>query len=191
MSCTEPRQDLTPSTAWFLRGSAILLLMLAGCSAQRPRPAPLPPPPPVPAPVTQPAPPTEIQPVPPLAPPAPAAAGPKLPPPTFSRTHDELRRQAAHRLMAANPDRVYAGASPPILLAIPVLEVELNRDGSIKKIDVIRRPGQAPETVQMAIEAMHRAAPFGEVGHLSRPWKFSETFLFNDDRRFKPRTLDF
>lgn len=93
--------------------------------------------------------------------------------------------------MAANPDKVYAGASPPVLLAIPVLEIELNRDGSIKKIDVIRRPGQALDTVQMAIDALHRAAPFGEVGHLSRPWKFSETFLFNDERRFKPRTLDF
>lgn len=141
--------------------------------------------------MTQPSPPTEVQPTPPVVPPAQTSAAPKLPPPTFSRNHDELRKQAAHRLMAANPERVYAGTPPPILLAIPVLEIELNRDGSIKKIDVIRRPGQAQETVQMAIEALQRAAPFGDVGHLSRPWKFSETFLFNDERRFKPRTLDF
>jgi len=28
------------------------------------------------------------------------------------------------------------------------------------------------------------------VSHLPRPWKFIETFLFDDDRKFKPRTLD-
>ena len=38
--------------------------------------------------------------------------------------------------------------------------------------------------------AVHRAAPFGDVSRLPRPWKFVETFLFDDDRRFKPRTLD-
>jgi hypothetical protein len=71
-----------------------------------------------------------------------------------------------------------------------VLEVELNGDGSVRRIDVLRRPGQAPETLQMAIDAVRRAAPFGDVSRLPRPWKFSETFLFNDERKFKPRTLD-
>jgi hypothetical protein len=26
--------------------------------------------------------------------------------------------------------------------------------------------------------------------HLKKPWKFAEVFLFDDNRRFKPRTLD-
>jgi hypothetical protein len=55
---------------------------------------------------------------------------------------------------------------------------------------MLRKPGQAPDTLQLAIDAMRRAAPFGDVSRLPRPWKFSETFLFNDDRKFKPRTLD-
>jgi hypothetical protein len=42
----------------------------------------------------------------------------------------------------------------------------------------------------MAKEALHRAAPFGSVSHLPRPWRFNETFLFNDQRQFKPLTLD-
>jgi hypothetical protein len=28
------------------------------------------------------------------------------------------------------------------------------------------------------------------VRQLPKPWKFTEVFLFNDDRQFKPRTLD-
>ena len=82
------------------------------------------------------------------------------------------------------------GKPQPLLLAIPVLEIELNGDGSIRNISVIRQPGQARDTVQLAIDALRRAAPFGDVSRLPRPWKFIETFLFNDDRRFKPRTLD-
>jgi len=186
VSSTEPGQDLPPAPSHLLRSAAALVLLLAGCSAP-PHPPVLPR-----APVAAPKPPAvETRPAAPLVPPAHGTPGPKLPPPTASRTHDELRRQAAHRLMAANPERVYAGVVPPILLAIPVLEVELHGDGQIKRIDILRRPGQAPETLQMAIDALHRAAPFGDVSRLPRPWKFSETFLFNDERRFKPRTLDF
>jgi hypothetical protein len=69
-------------------------------------------------------------------------------------------------------------------------DIELHADGSIKNIDVMRRPSQAHDTTQMAIDAVKRAAPFGDVSKLPKPWRFAEAFLFNDDRRFKPRTLD-
>lgn len=117
-------------------------------------------------------------------------ARPTLGPPKAVGSHEELRHQAALRLVAANPEHSYMGEVPPVLLAIPVLEVELFSDGRVKHVHVLRRPGQAAETVQLAIDAVHRAAPFGDVRHLPRPWKFTETFLFNDQRRFKPRTLD-
>lgn len=120
-----------------------------------------------------------------------AAAKPlALAAPKPNRTRDELRLQAAHRLVAASPEQCYTGNSPPILLAIPVLEVELHQDGSVKRIQVIRHPKQAHDTVQLAIAAVHRAAPFGNVAQMPKPWLFNETFLFNDERRFKPRTLD-
>jgi hypothetical protein len=159
------------------------LLALAGCSGPR-------------------------TPVPPLSTtqppgPAPSTASPEVPskapgqpeplvlePPKPVRTAVELRLQAAYRLIVANPDRVYMGEVPEPLLAIPVLEVELYSDGRIKQIHVLRKPGQALDTVQLAIDAVHRAAPFGDVSRMPKPWKFSETFLFNDQRRFKPRTLD-
>lgn len=132
---------------------------------------------------------------PPSAPPGarpapPAAPRGNLPAPNAARNWDEVRAQAAKRLVAANPGLTYSGTPPDILLAIPVLEVELNGDGSIRRIEVLREPRQAKDTIQLAIDAMRRAAPFGSVSHLPRPWKFAETFLFNDERKFKPRTLD-
>lgn len=114
----------------------------------------------------------------------------RLPAPTPVRNWNELRLQAAHRLVAANPDGTYLGVVPETLLAIPVLEIELNGDGSVRRIVVLRPPRQAKDTIEIAAEAVRRAAPFGDVSRLPRPWKFVETFLFDDDRRFKPRTLD-
>ncbi len=114
----------------------------------------------------------------------------KLPPPRISRNWAEVRRQAAERLVAANPDGTYMDKPPFMLLAIPVMTVELNADGSVRTISVMRHPSQAPETVQLAIQAIQHAAPFGDVSKLPKPWKFNETFLFKEDRRFKPMTLD-
>ena len=126
--------------------------------------------------------------------PSPAAALPAgksaLGAPRAVRSWAEVRQQAAERMVAANPDITYVGKVPDQLLAIPVLEIELNGDGSIRKIEVLRPPRQAKETLQTAADAVRRAAPFGDVSKLPRPWKFVETFLFDDNRKFKPRTLD-
>jgi len=132
-------------------------------------------------------------PVAPVAPPAPAGpAVADLPPSSAvaATDWDRYRLRAALRLMEANPGRVYTAPAPDPLLAIPVLEIELNGDGSVRHIRVQREPRQAKDTIQLAIDAVHRAAPFGSVAHLPRPWRFTEVFLFDDDRRFKPRVLD-
>ena len=113
-----------------------------------------------------------------------------LPPLAGVRNWEQYRLQAARRLVEANPGNTYMGTPPDILLAIPVLEVELNGDGSIRRIEVLRYPGQARDTTQIAIDALRRAAPFGDVSRLPKPWRYTETFLFDDARRFKPRTLD-
>jgi len=101
-----------------------------------------------------------------------------------------VRLQAARRLVAANPDITYMGRPQDVLLAIPVLTIELNADGSIRRLDVMRYPKQARDTVEIAKDAVRRAAPFGDVSRLPKPWKFNETFLFSDQRKFKPMTLD-
>jgi hypothetical protein len=115
---------------------------------------------------------------------------PGLAPAARARNWAEFHRIAALRMVAANRDGTYTGDVPEPLLAIPVLEIELNADGSIRRIQVTRQPTQATDTVQLAIEAVRRAAPFGDVSHLPKPWRWSEVFLFDDERRFKPRTLD-
>ena len=126
-----------------------------------------------------------------IAPPPVTAQGKAaLGPPRPVRSWADVRQQAAERMVAANPDITYVGKVPDQLLAIPVLEIELNGDGSIRKIEVLRPPRQAKETLQTAADAVRRAAPFGDVSKLPKPWKFVETFLFDEQHKFKPRTLD-
>jgi hypothetical protein len=160
---------------WF--AAVLSVVWLAGCSVPTP-PAPVAVAVPVrPAPGPSPS---------PIAAPQPA----RLPAPGAVRNWTEVRLQAARRLVAAHPNGTYTGDVPDPLLAIPVLEIELNGDGSVRRIDVLRVPSQATDTVQLAIDAVRRAAPFGDVSRLPKPWHFTETFLFDDERKFKPRTLD-
>jgi hypothetical protein len=114
----------------------------------------------------------------------------QLAPPATPRNFDELQLQFARRLVAAHPDGTYSTPVPERLLAIPVLEVELNADGSVRRINVLRRPTTGDEATQLAVAAVRRAAPYGNVSKLPKPWIVVETFLFNDELRFKPRTLD-
>jgi len=108
----------------------------------------------------------------------------------IARNWDEYRMQAARRIVASNPTISHTGTVQQPSLAIPVLDVELNADGSVRNISVMREPSQAKDTTRIAIDAVRRAGPFGDVSRLPKPWRFSEAFLFNDDRRFKPRSLD-
>ncbi len=170
---------IEPLRRW---GARLLALSLAACSSSVPQREPSPWPAPVPAPGSTSSTDRATSPS--------AGTHAKLAPATVSRNWDEFRKQAGRRLVAANPQLSYTGVVPDILLAIPVITVELNSDGSIRRMEVMRHPTQAQDTTQLAMDALRRAAPFGDISRLPKPWKFNETFLFNDDRLFKPRSLD-
>ena len=177
MRCIEPTASILVPCAARLAAPALALALSLGIVACAPIQAPV-----TPAPTQAPA----QRPV-----PVPAAAAPK-PSEPLARDWVHYHRLAAQRLVQANPDRSYMGPVPEPLKGIPILEVELNADGSVRQITVQRRPrpADAQHTTQLAIDAVRRAAPFPPVSHLPKPWKYSEVFLFNEQDLFKPRTLD-
>jgi hypothetical protein len=99
------------------------------------------------------------------------------------------RIAAAKKIVQANRDHTFVGDLPESLASIPVLEVSLNADGSVRAIHVLRTPHFYPETIEMATQAVRRAAPFGAVDHLPKPWVFNETFLYNDALKFQLHSL--
>jgi hypothetical protein len=122
----------------------------------------------------------------------PVPVGAALPPPVAARSWSEFRLNAGQRLVAAHPDTSYTGDPPAILFGIPVIETELAADGSIRSLRAVRVPTdpEARDTVQLAMAAIRRAAPYGDMTRLEPPWKWVEAFLFDDRRHFKPQSLD-
>ncbi len=99
------------------------------------------------------------------------------------------RVQVAKKIMQANSGATFSGALPDPMASIPIIEISLNADGSIRGLDVTRTPRFQPQTVQLAMTAIRLASPFGSVAHLPQPWVFNETFLFNDDLQFQLHSL--
>ncbi len=120
----------------------------------------------------------------------PAAAAPAAP--AVPKNMDEFKKVAARKMLAANPDVTYGGKPQQMLFGIPILEIELNDDATVKNISVVRPPANeaAAGTVDIAMEAIRKAAPYGDISKLPKPVKWTEVFLFNDNKKFKPRSLD-
>lgn len=99
------------------------------------------------------------------------------------------RFRAARLITEANPGATYDTRVPDPVYAIPVVEVELNADGSVRNVSIMRTPTTDPALAPAAVAAVRRVANFGPVGNLPQPWRFSEVFLYNEDKRFQLRTL--
>lgn len=99
------------------------------------------------------------------------------------------RVQVAKKIMQMNESMTFSGTVPDPLASIPVIEISLHSDGSIRGLSVSRTPRFHVETVQLAMAAIRRAAPFASVTHLPQPWVFNETFLFNDAFKFQLHSL--
>lgn len=105
------------------------------------------------------------------------------------RTWAEYRRRAAQIMMASNPGGTFAGPGPEQWYGIPVVQVMLNADGSVRNVDFMRQSKVGPETNNMALQAVRRVASFGPVSNLPQPWQFNETFLYNDNLKFQLVTI--
>lgn|GEM_PF-321358 len=207
MPCTEVNTAAEQCRAGSsVKWTAVVALaaLVAGCATPAPPPAPSPASPAGAPSAQRPAAPAPQTPraAAPAPSPAPAAAptasgvdlGPRvaLPAAPTVRTWDEFKRQAGRRMVAASPQATYMGKPPPMLFGIPILEIELNGDGSVRSISVTRPPANpdAVNTIDYAMEAVRRGAPYGDISKLPKPWKWTEVFLFNEKRQFKPRSLD-
>jgi hypothetical protein len=108
---------------------------------------------------------------------------------SLARDMQSYRALVGQKIVQSNSGVTFSGKLPDPLAAIPVIEITLNADGSIRGLDVRRAPRFYPETSQTAMDAIRRAAPFGSVAHLPQPWIFNETFLFNDALKFQVLSL--
>lgn len=138
----------------------------------------------------------------PPPPPAPPPSKPEPPPPPVSlpapdpepalvsqaRTALDYRHDAATHLYQHNAHRIFKGKLPPLLYAVGVLQVQLDRRGRIVHTSWMRAPVHAPEVMQEIERTVQLAAPFPaplRLGHVT----YTETWLWHKSGRFQLHTL--
>ena len=99
------------------------------------------------------------------------------------------RVDAARHLYQHNAQRIYSGKLPPMLYAIGVLEVELDRAGRVRRLHWLRRPSHAPEVVAEIERTVHAAAPFPAPAQVRDKLVYTDTWLWDKSGRFQLDTL--
>lgn len=111
------------------------------------------------------------------------------PPPT--RTLDAYKADVARHVMQRNPERVFEGELPPMLPAVVVLNITVDRAGQLLEVQVQRSRDQGASEVALA--SLRRSGPLPPPDGLGPAhadlMTFSETFLFGERYRFQLRTL--
>lgn len=120
-----------------------------------------------------------------VMPPAPIPA----PPPT--RTLDAYKADVARHVMQRNPERIFEGQLPPMLPAVVVLNITVDRAGQLLEVRVQRSRDQGASEVALA--SLRRSGPLPPPDGLGPQhadlMTFSETFLFGERYRYQIRTL--
>jgi protein TonB len=103
---------------------------------------------------------------------------------------DDYKTQVARHVIEHNPERNYNGILPPLLPAIVVLRITVDRDGQVQ--DVFVQRSRDPDASAIAMASLRRSAPLPPPRALAQGTDgltFSETFLFADSDRFQLRSL--
>lgn len=122
------------------------------------------------------------------APPGAAGAAPAAVPSSAAATPRAYRQDAARHLYGLNAQRIYQGKLPPLLYAIGVLEVDIDRNGRVTALRWMRAPRHAPEVVAEIERTVRAAAPFPVPARMQRV-TYTDTWLWDKSGSFQLDTL--
>jgi protein TonB len=134
------------------------LAWLAGCSS---------PPPPGPAPSSR----AQVP-----APTVPSLAG---------RRVSQATSEKAYRVDA---DNIFKGKLPPMLYAIAVVETDVDANGNVRAVRMLRAPDHAPEVTARVRELIHKASPLPAPARLGTV-RYVDTWLMDKSGKFQLDTL--
>ena len=103
---------------------------------------------------------------------------------------DTYKTEVAQHVVRHNPEHIFSGQLPPLLPAIVVLRITVDRDGQLQ--DVVVQRSRDPDASAVAVASMRRSAPLPrpqELASATGNLTFSETFLFADHERYQLRSL--
>ena len=119
--------------------------------------------------------------------PAPAAAAP-APAVSLARNPKDYRRDAASHLYALQPGKIYKGRLPPMLYAVGVLNVDIDRRGQVQAVHWQRAPKHAPEVMAEIEKMVRAAAPYPAPQHMAKV-TYTDVWLWHKSGQFQLDTL--
>lgn len=98
------------------------------------------------------------------------------------------REDGASHLYSLNAERIYKGRMPPLLYAVGVMNVEIDRTGHVTRLDWMRAPRHAPEVVAEIERTIRRASPFPAPTRMGKV-VYTDTWLWHKSGKFQLDTL--
>lgn len=98
------------------------------------------------------------------------------------------REDGATHIYGLNADRIYKGKMPPLLYAVGVLNVEIDRVGRVTRLDWMRAPRHAPEVIAEIERTVKQASPFPAPARLGKV-VYTDTWLWHKSGHFQLDTL--
>ena len=98
------------------------------------------------------------------------------------------REDGATHLYGLNADRIFKGRMPPLLYAIGVLNIEIDRVGRVTRLDWMRAPRHAPEVTAEIERTVRQASPFPAPTRLGKV-VYTDTWLWHKSGKFQLDTL--
>ena len=98
------------------------------------------------------------------------------------------REDGASHLYGLNANRIYKGKMPPLLYAIGVLNVEIDKTGRVARLDWMRAPRHAPEVIAEIERTIRQASPFPAPTRMGKV-VYTDTWLWHVSGKFQLDTL--
>ena len=116
--------------------------------------------------------------------PAKAAAAPT----TSSAVSDkDYKKDGARHLYAAYAKQIHKGKMPPLLYGVAIIETEIDGQGVVQNVRVVRQPAAA-EVSPWAVQMIKAASPFPAPAKMGAV-KYTEIWLVDKSGRFQLDTL--
>jgi hypothetical protein len=105
-----------------------------------------------------------------------------------ARSAKDYRKDAASHLYGINKNRIFKGRMPPMLQAVGVLDVDIDRQGQVKALNWKRAPKHAPQVMSEIERLVKGAAPYPVPQHLSQV-TYTDVWLWHKSGQFQLDTL--
>lgn len=94
------------------------------------------------------------------------------------------RLDGAKHIYAVYADRIYRGKLPPLIHAVVVIEIELDAQGRVMNVQLLRVPSHAPDVAHAVRDMVQQASPLPAPAKMGGV-KYIEIWLVDKSGRFQ------